>query len=67
MDNLGIPQPKDIFGLRTVYLLWHTDSYGDEKLIGVYAKSPMLPWQSSGLRRKLDVQRAVRSKSPNTS
>lgn len=25
---------------RTVYLLWHTDSDGDEKLIGVYATKP---------------------------
>jgi len=37
MDNLGMPQSKDVLGLRTVYLLWHTDSYGDEKLIGAYA------------------------------
>jgi hypothetical protein len=25
---------------RTVYLLWHTDLHGDEKLIGVYAARP---------------------------
>jgi hypothetical protein len=37
MDNLGMLQSKDVLGLRTVYLLWHTDSSGDEKLIGVYA------------------------------
>jgi hypothetical protein len=24
------------FTMRSVFLLWHTDSYGDEKLIGVY-------------------------------
>ena len=37
MDNLEMLQSKDVFGLRNVYLVWHTDSYGDEKLIGVYA------------------------------
>ena len=37
MDKVGMPQSKDVVGLRTVYLLWHTDSCGDEKLVGVYA------------------------------
>ena len=40
MDKLEPPQSKAVFTLRTVYLLWHTDSEGDEKLIGVYATSP---------------------------
>ncbi len=31
------PQSEAVSAVRTVYLLWHTDSYGDEKLIGVYA------------------------------
>ncbi len=31
------PKSETVNPLRTVYLLWHTDSYGDEKLIGVYA------------------------------
>ncbi|MGO9241067.1 MAG: hypothetical protein ACLQBJ_09680 [Bryobacteraceae bacterium] len=37
MENLGISQSRAAVALSTVCLLWHTDSYGDEKLIGVYA------------------------------
>jgi len=37
MDNLPMPQAEAAFEVRAVHLLWHTDSYGDEKLIGVYA------------------------------
>lgn len=37
MDNSAMPQSKAASVTRTVHLLWHTDSYGDEKLIGVYA------------------------------
>jgi hypothetical protein len=36
MDNLGMLAQSEAV-LRTVYLLWHTDLYNDEKLIGVYA------------------------------
>jgi len=32
-----MPQFEDISTLRAVHLAWHTDLYGDEKLIGVYA------------------------------
>ncbi len=32
-----IPKSEGVNPVRTVYLLWHTDSYKDEKLIGVYA------------------------------
>jgi len=35
--NLAMPQSEAISAHGTVYLLWHTDSFGDEKLIGVYA------------------------------
>ncbi len=30
-------QSEATFVVRTVHLLWHTDSHGDEKLIGIYA------------------------------
>jgi len=36
-STLAMPQSKAISAACIVYLLWHTDSYGDEKLIGVYA------------------------------
>ncbi|HUJ30463.1 MAG TPA: hypothetical protein VLY23_04235 [Candidatus Acidoferrum sp.] len=39
MDNSAMPQSEAAFAVRTVHLLWHTDSHGDEKLIGVYATS----------------------------
>ena len=32
----AMPKSEAVSAPRTVYLLWHTDSYGDEKLIGVY-------------------------------
>ena len=36
IDNLEMQQSKKKVSTGSVYLLWHTDPYGDEKLIGVY-------------------------------
>jgi hypothetical protein len=47
---------------RAVYLLWHTDSHGDEKLIGVYATEE----QATSVITRIRTSRVFRVRAGNS-